>query len=368
MKRTLAIARKELLHIVRDPRTLVVAILMPLMMVILYGYAIDMEMDNVRVAILDEDQSPASRDFVRRMTASHFIVDAARLSSRKEIEPGFRRGAFHAALVFPRGFDESLVRDPVTPVQVLIDGADGTTAATVNNYLGAVVARINADFVRERVGSDWRPIQAQPRIYFNPELVSANFVVPGLVAVIMVMIGALLTSIAVTREKETGTLEQILTTPIAPYQLIVGKVIPYMGLAALDAALVLAVGSIVFGVPMAGSWLVLAGYSLIYLVISLSLGLLVSTISKTQQVAMAFALMITMLPALMLSGFIFPIASMPLALQGVSHIIPATYYLKIIRGIMLKGEAWFPVETGIMILMAVILLTLATRRFSGRLE
>ena len=368
MNRTFAIARKEFLHILRDPRTLVVAILMPMMMVLLYGYAIDMEMDNVRIGILDEDHSSASRDFVRRMTAGGFMVDAERLTSRDAIERGFRRGNFHAVLVFPQGFSESLVREAATPVQVLIDGADGTTAATVDNYLGAVVARINGDMLRERFGSDRRPIQGRPRIYFNPELVSANFVVPGLVAVIMMMIGALLTSIAVTREKETGTLEQILTTPIAPHQLIVGKVIPYMGIAALDAALVLALGKVVFGVPMAGSWFVLAGYSLIYLIIALNLGLLVSTISKTQQVAMMFALMITMLPTLMLSGFIFPIASMPIVLQIVSHIIPATYYLEVIRGIMLKGEAWFPVQAGVMALMALILLALAIKRFKGRLE
>ena len=168
MNRTFAIARKEFLHILRDPRTLVVAILMPMMMVLLYGYAIDMEMDNVRIGILDEDHSSASRDFVRRMTAGGFMVDAERLTSRDAIERGFRRGNFHAVLVFPQGFSESLVREAATPVQVLIDGADGTTAATVDNYLGAVVARINGDMLRERFGSDRRPIQGRPRIYFNP--------------------------------------------------------------------------------------------------------------------------------------------------------------------------------------------------------
>jgi ABC-2 type transport system permease protein len=368
VNRLWAIARKELLHIVRDPRTLIVAILMPMMMVLLFGYAINMELEHVPVAILDEDQSSATRDFIRRMTASHFIVDAARITSRDAIESGFRRGSFRAAVIFPRGFAESLVSDPATPLQLLIDGADGTTAATVNNYLQAVVARVNAEIIHDRIGANRLPLQAQPRVFFNPELLSANFIVPGLVAVIMIMVGALLTSIAVTREKETGTLEQILTTPIAPHQLILGKVIPYMGIAALDATLVLAVGCLVFGVPMAGSWWVLSAYSVVYLVIALSLGLLVSTVSKTQQVAMAFALIVTMLPAIILSGFIFPIASMPAFLRVVSHLIPATYYLRVIRGIMLKGESWFPVEAGIMLLMAVILLTLATRRFKARLE
>lgn len=368
MRRISAVAHKELLHVLRDPRTLTVAILMPLMMVLLYGYAIDMEMDNLRVGILDEDRSSDSRDFIRRMTASGFIVDARRLTSREQIEPGFRRGEFLAAVVFPRGFAASLVRNPVTPVQLLIDGADGTTAATVDNYLGAVVARINADMQREHFAVLRRPMEARPRVYFNPELVSAHFIVPGLVAVIMIMIGALLTSVAVAREKESGTLEQVLTTPIAPYQLIIGKVIPYLGIASLDAVLVLAVGRVVFGVPMAGSWFVLAGYSAIYLIIALGLGLLISTFSPTQQVAMSFAQLITMLPALILSGFIFPIASMPKVLQGISHLIPATYYIRVIRGIMLKGESWFPVEGGVLAVMAAVLLVLATKRFKGRLE
>jgi ABC-2 type transport system permease protein len=290
------------------------------------------------------------------------------LESRAEIEPGFRRTRYHAVIAFPYGYAESLVRDPVTSVQVLIDGADGTTAATVDNYLGAVVARINREVVRETIGRDRNIMEARPRILFNPELVSAHFVVPGLVSIILIMIGALLTSISVAREKETGTLEQILTTPAAPYQIIIGKVIPYMGIAALDAVLVLAIGRFVFGVPMNGSWLVLMGYSILYLIIALSLGVLVSTISRTQQVAMAFALMITMLPTMILSGFIFPISSMPLVLQGISHLIPATYYLRIIRGIMLKGQSWFPLEGGVMLIMVALLLGLAIKRFKGRLE
>jgi ABC-2 type transport system permease protein len=368
MRRVLAIAHKELLHILRDPRTLAVAIVMPLMMVLLYGYAINMEMNDLRVGILDEDRSVVSRDFVSRMTAGGFIVPADYLNSRNEIEPGFRRGSFHAVIVFPPDFAKSLVRDPVSPVQLLIDGADGTTAATVNNYLGAVIARINADLQRERAGTDRMPIESRPRVYFNPELISANFVVPGLVAVILIMIGALLTSIAVTREKESGTLEQILTTPVAPHQLIIGKVIPYMGIATLDAILVLAVGRLIFGVPMAGSWLVLAAYSIVYLVIALALGLLISTFSQTQQVAMSFAQLLTMLPTLILSGFIFPVASMPIVLRGLSFAIPAKYYIQVIRGIMMKGESWFPVQGGVMLFMAAALLFLATKRFKERLE
>jgi len=192
--------------------------------------------------------------------------------------------------------------------------------------------------------------------------------VPGLTAVIMIMICALLTSIAVTREKETGTLEQILTAPIASYQVMVGKVVPYMLIAAIDTALVLIVGRLVFHVPMEGSWWVLAGYSLVYLFISLAFGLLISAISKTQQVAMLMALLITMLPSLILSGFVFSIASMPRVLQWIAHLVPATYYLRVIRGIMLAGRSWFPFEGGVMLLMAAGFMTLAVKRFKSRLD
>ena len=368
MKRILAIARKEFLHILRDPRSLAVAILMPLMMVILYGYAIDMEMKRLRVAVIDLDRSVQSRDFVRRMTSGEFITSAGRLHSRDEIEPAFRKGLYHAVVILPDDYAESLVANPVTTIQVLIDGADGTTAATVDNYLNALIARANRELAAEQLGSGAMPIEPRPRIFFNPELVSAHFIVPGLVAVVLIMICALLTSIAITREKENGTLEQILTTPIRAPQVIIGKVLPYLLIAALDAALVILIGRLVFSVPMEGSWLVLTGYSLIYLGVALGIGLLISAITESQQTAMMLALLITMLPSIMLSGFIFPIRSMPLPLQVISHLIPATYYLEIIRGIMLKGDAWFPFQAGVLSVMCVLILTLAARKFGARMD
>ncbi len=368
MKRILAVARKEFLHVLRDPRSLAVAIAMPAMMVLLYGYAIDMEMKNLRIAVLDCDHTVESRNFVREMTGGGFIVVSGYLESRDEIEAGFRRSQFLAALVIPEGYERGLASAEATQLQLLIDGADGTTASTVESYLNAIVARENRRLSVERVGLATSPVESRPRIFFNPELVSAHFVVPGLVAVILVMICALLTSIAITREKESGTLEQILTTPVHPGQVIAGKVVPYLVIASLDAALVLIIGRLVFGVPMAGSWFVLAAYSLLYLGIALALGLLISAITSSQQVAMSLALTVTMLPTLMLSGFIFPIASMPLPLRVFSHAIPATYYLEVIRGVMLKGEAWFPFQAGVMALMFIALMGLAVRRFKARLE
>jgi ABC-2 type transport system permease protein len=363
MKRILALARKEFKHILRDPRSLTVAILMPLMQVILFGYAIDMELKRLKVAVLDQDHSQASRDLVREMTSSGFIVPAGNLDSRDEVETGFRRNEYRAALVIPNGYESNLVNRPSAPVQILVDGADGSTAATVDNYLQAVIARINRRLAGDALGITAFPVEPQTRILYNPQLVSANFVVPGLVAVVLIMVCALLTSIAIAREKETGTLEQVLTTPVAPVQVIIGKVIPYLGIGALDATLILLAGRFIFSVPMNGSWLVLAGYCLLYLLIALSLGLVISTFARTQQVAMMAALMGTMLPTIMLSGFLFSVSSMPPFLQVVSHIVPATYFLKIIRGVMLKGDAWYPVEGGVLIGMIILSLTVAVRRF-----
>jgi ABC-2 type transport system permease protein len=369
MNPTLAIAYKEVLHILRDPRSLIVAIAMPLMMVMLYGYAIDMELRDLPVAILDQDHSPASRDLVEQMTSSGFIVAADRLEHRDEIERGFRRKNYKAALVIPAGYAKDISAHRNTRVQVLIDGADASTAQAVESYLSAVVAGINRDLLEQTTGRHAQlPIETRIRFFFNPELRSPDFVVPGLTAVILIMICALLTSIAVTREKETGTLEQILTAPVASRQVMVGKVLPYLVIAAVDAALVLIIGRIVFHVPMEGSWLVLTAYSLEYLMIALAFGLLISAIAKTQQIAMMMALLATLLPSLILSGFLFAIESMPVALRVIAHIIPATYYLRVIRGVMLAGRTWFPLEGGLMLLMAVGLMALAVRRFKSRLE
>ncbi|MFH1143644.1 MAG: ABC transporter permease, partial [Candidatus Eisenbacteria bacterium] len=274
--------------------------------------------------------------------------------------------------VVPNGYAEARMKTVAAEVQLLIDGADAATAATVENYLTAILARVD--------GEAWPPggasagphrgafAQARTRILFNPELESSHFIVPGLVAIILIMICALLTSIAITREKETGTLEQVLATPVRPVQLVLGKVVPYLFIAAADAVLVLAVGRIVFHVPMRGSWWALAGYSFVYLSIALGLGLLISTLARTQRVAMTMALVATMLPTIILSGFVFPLASMPSALQAIGHLIPATYYLPVIRGIMLTGRAWYPIEGGVMTGMAVLVLALAVRRFGTRIE
>jgi ABC-2 type transport system permease protein len=368
MRRITAIAFKEFLHILRDPRSLVVALVMPLMMVLLYGYAIDMELRRLPVAVLDLDHSNASRALITDIGSGGFIVTEPRIGNRDAIEPGFRRHAFLAALVIPRGHGRALARGENAPVQVVIDGADGSTASTVHNYLLAALELHNAhrglESGKVRVGG---PAPPAPVFRFNPQRVSSWFIVPGLAAVVLVMICALLTSIALVREKETGTLEQVLTTPMTPLELILGKIQPYLLIGVLDTVMIFAVGRFVFGVPMAGSWWALAGYTLLYLWVALGLGLLISAVTRTQQVAMLVALMVTLLPTLMLSGFIFSVSSMPLPLRIVSHAIPATWYLRIVRGVMLAGVNLWWKEALVLAGMGLLLTMAAMKRFSRRL-
>lgn len=368
MKRVLAIARKEFLHILRDGRSLAVALLMPLAMVLLYGYAIDMELRGLPIAVLDFDRGPESRALLADLTSSGFIVEARRLDSRDEIEPGFRRGEFLAALVVPAGHGRALAAGDEAPVQLVVDGSDGSTASAVRNYLSQVVELHDRRRAAEAGRPLPRPLELRPRFWFNPQLVSPHFIVPGLAAVILVMICALLTSIAIVREKETGTLEQMLTAPVSAGEVILGKIQPYLLIGAIDTALIFAVGRFVFGVPMAGSWWALAGYTALYLWVALGLGLLISALVKTQQVAMLIALMATLLPTLLLSGFIFSHASMPLPLQIVGRVVPATWYLRIVRGVMLSGVDAWPREAAVLAGMGFGLTALAVRRFRARLD
>ncbi|MFA7332191.1 MAG: ABC transporter permease [Candidatus Delongbacteria bacterium] len=368
MKRVLAVAVKEFLHILRDPRSLAVALAMPLIMILLYGYAIDMELRDLPIAVLDQDRGAASRALLEDVTSSGFIRVTHQLESRAEIEPGFRQGRFLAALVIPAGHARQLGQSRPAPVQLVVDGADGSTAATVAAYLEQAVQLHNQRAGQSRGRPTVAALAVVPRTWFNPQRVSAHFIVPGLAAIVLIMICALLTSISIVRERETGTLEQMLTAPVRPLQVILGKLQPYLLIGVLDTVMIFAVGRLVFHVPMEGSWLALAGYTLLYLWVALGLGLLISAVTRTQQTAMMVALVVTLLPTMLLSGFIFSHASMPLPLQVVGHLIPATWYLRIIRGVMLAGVNSWPLEAGVLAGMGLLVTGLALRRFRSRLD
>ena len=353
-------------HILRDPRTLSIVILMPVLQLLIFGYALNLEIQRVDLAVLDYDNTPIARELVDQFEGSKYFHTFYFDGQPSEIEQLFMQQTARVALIIPADFGTHLQRNSDTPVQLLIDAADPNAALSIQNYCNQVINAFNrANNLQLKL-----PFDMQPTIWFNPDLKSSYFFVPGILALLLVMISALLTSITITREKEMGTMEQILVSPVRPHEIIIGKVIPYIVLAFLDAVLIILIGMFLFGVPFIGSMLLLAGFTTLFIITALSLGLMISTVATSQQVAMMFALIITLLPTLMISGFIFPIPSMPLPLQIISYAVPAKYYLVIVRGIMLKGNTFWQLlpQAGFLAAMSAILLTVAWRRFSLNLE
>ena len=301
-----ALAVKELYHILRDHRTLAVIFLMPVMMVVLYGHALNMDIKHIPVGIVDRDHSSESRAVIRALNASDYFDIGAYFDTIGDIENLFRTRKIKAAFVIPKGFGDERTENPVSHIQLLVDGSDPTYGNAAVNYANALLAGL----VVSTPGAETLvPVDFRDRYLYNPDLKGANFIIPGLVAVIMMMVCALLTSITISREKETGTMDILLVSPVRPYEIIIGKVIPYVMLSLLDAVFILIFAKIVFGIPLRGDLVLLFGLSILFVYCALSIGLLISSIAPTQQVAMMAALVATILPSIILSGFIFPIFS-----------------------------------------------------------
>lgn len=362
----LSIIKKEFRHILRDAQTLTIIMLMPVVMLFLYGYAITLEMKQIETIIVDEAKTTESRELVEQILATDFYKVTAVDVNVNNIESLFKERKARCALVIPYNFSNELARKGGVKIQLLIDASDPNAANYVNNYFNLLNMNFN---IKQNNGIPF-PFSIKPLMLYNPDLKSYYFFVPGLIAVILLLISALLTSIAIVREKESGTLEQILVSPVNPMQIIVGKVIPYTCIGFMNSIVILLIGRFWFGVPINGSILLLGATLLLYITTGLSFGLLVSTIAKTQQVAMLGALIATILPAFMLSGFIFPIDSMPLVLQYICKIIPATYFLEIIRGIMLKGVGISDLlfQISYLVLLTIFLLGVSVKKFSTNLE
>lgn len=362
--RIIPIIRKEFIHIRRDFRTLIIIFFMPVFMLLMYGYAINMEIQNIDLAVIDHSNSPASRELVAAFQGSRFFTLTDFGGSESGIEKLFQQRQAKAALIIPPDFSRTINGPLPAAVQVLIDAGDSNTAQLIQNYINGVLQTYNAG---RGVAA---PFEVRTTIRYNPGLKSAYFFVPGLVALILMMISALLTSLTIAREKETGTMEQILVSPIRPIEIIIGKVVPYIFLAFADGILILLVARFWFNVPVIGDLVLILVACLLYVCVALAFGLLISTRARTQQVAMMGALMGTLLPTVMLSGFIFPIASMPKVLQLVTYLIPARYFLPVIRGVMLKGNTIFHLwaQIGALVLMGIVFLAISAKRFKMRLE
>lgn len=361
-----SIIRKELIHIWKDPQTLLIIFIFPIIMLFLYGYAITMEMRNIPTVVNDLSRTSASRQLVEKIGASKFFKVELRSVAERDVDKIFQNKIAKCIVVIPRDYGRSIRTEAQTDIQVLIDASDPNAANYINSYLTNIIYSLN----KELNNGLPVPFKVEPRFLYNPELRSVNFFVPGLIAIILLLVSALLTSIAIVREKETGTMEQILVSPVKPWQIIVGKVIPYLLIGFICALLVLFTGILWFKVPFHGSLLAILLMMILYIFTGLSFGLVISTVTRTQQTAMIAAMMITMLPTIMLSGFMFPRESMPYVFRMISQIIPATHFIHIIRGIMLKGIGLSDLRTQVAFLLGLscILILISVKNFKNKLE
>lgn len=361
-----ALIRKEFIHISRDPRSLAMAFLMPLILLVLFGYAITMDISNLNAVVYDQDQSAASRDYVERFRASGYFTVVEAAQSHPEVRRALDRGSAHIALVIPRHFARDLEQHRTALVQVLVDGTDANTATVALGYVEAITSRFNETQLGESIQL---AVDNRLRVWYNPELKSRWFIIPGLIAVIMTVITALLTSLTVSREWEQGTMEQLIATPVQPVELFLGKMTPYFVIGVADVLISVAMGVWVFGVPLRGSFAFLLGVSAVFLIGGLSLGILISTVAKSQLVASQVAMIATFLPAFLLSGFLYSIDNMPRPLQIVTHVVQARYYVEVLKNIFLKASPpdYLLGELTFLAAFALIVFAVALRKFQKRI-
>ncbi|MBA3346214.1 MAG: ABC transporter permease [Gemmatimonadales bacterium] len=367
MRPILGFVRKETLHLLRDRQTLAILILLPLVQVLIFGFAVRTDVREIPIVVVDPTPDVATLELRERVAASERFRLVAVAPSTRELDSQFQEGSVRQALVLPRDVERRLGRGDTLAVQLLTDGSDPNTGGIMQGYATAVLRRWHADATPAARGLR---IEVATRMRFNPTLESAHLFVPGLVAFVLTIVSALMTAISITREKETGTMEMLLVSPIRPAAIVAGKVTPYIALGFVSVLLVLVAARAVFEVPLQGSLLLLLAESGLYIVTSLALGIVISTRAPTQRTAMLAALAGLLMPTLMLSGFIFPLESLPSPLQALSHIVPARWFLVVVRGIMLKG-AGLPTlwqETLILAGMTVLLLIAGSRRLTIRLD
>ncbi|MEW6379624.1 MAG: ABC transporter permease [bacterium] len=340
--RTWAMARKEFLHIIRDPRSLGMGIAIPMLMLILYGYALTLDVDNVPTTVWDQSMSRESREFLSRFSGSRYFSLHEYVQSYREIEEAIDSGRSVLALIIPSDFAGQVKAGRPAPVQLIADGSNSNTATIAIGYATAICQAYSQKVTIDRIRRSGHqslslPVDFQPRVWFNADLKSRNFIIPGLIAVIMMVVAALLTSLTVAREWENGTMEQLISTPVGAGELILGKFLPYFGIGMLDVLIAVLMGQFVFRVPMRGSAALLFGMAAIFLAGSLSLGLLISIVTRSQLLASQLAMLLTLLPAFLLSGFVFAIINMPRPLQFITRLVPARYFVTLVKGIYLKG-------------------------------
>ncbi len=371
----LAIARAEWLLNRRDPRSLGVIFVLPVLLLILYGYGLNFDLRNLPLAVHDMDRSELSRSIIQRAAESGYFEFAAEIREHAEISRLLRSRRAVMVLVIPRGFAAEVAAGRQGRLQLVVDGSDSVTAGTALGYAQALVARLGEEAgrrwaLRSGLGSRWTPgIDVRVQVLFNPGLSSAAFIVPGLIGVVMALMAALLTSTCIVRERETGTIEALLATPVRAAEIIMGKLLPYAGLAMVETGVCVMAGALIFGVLPRGNLAELAAVSAVFIVASLSIGLTVSGAARSQRTAIIGGLLTLMLPTMMLSGFVFPIVNLPAVLRAIAYVLPATHYLVAMRAVYLRGVSVLVFWPNVLALSALtaLLLALAVKSFRARL-
>jgi len=373
--RLFAIMRKELIQIRRDRRTLAIMFLIPVFQLIMFGYAVTTDVKHLPMAVLDRDKSAASRELIDTYQASTYFDVAYTVGSESELAYLMDSGAARAGLIVPAGYGADLARRGAAQVSFAIDGSDPTVANTALAAAQTIGQAKSAEIVQAMLSRSGLNVSAMPgldvrtRVWYNPDLASANYMIPALIGLILQLLTAMLTALAIVRERELGTIEQLIVTPLRPWELVVGKIVPYVLIAFFDTMEVLIIGTLWFKVPINGSVVLLLSLACLFVMSSLGIGLFISTVARTQQEAMLLAFF-TMLPSIFLSGFMFPLVAMPAALRALSYGIPLTYFLVIVRGIVLKGvglEMLVP-QVIALVIFGVAIMSLSTLRFRKRLE
>ncbi len=357
----LPIIKKEFYQIQRDKRMLGVLLFIPGLMLFMFGYALNFDVKHTRLAIYDNDRSPLSRAFIEKFSTSEYFDVVETLTHPSEIDERLDAEKVRAVIVMPANFSDCIAKNRETSVQIIVDGSNSNAASIVLGYINAVIQQYSFSVISQTLQRSGKkgvtiPIQFEPRIWFNPELKSAKFMVPGLIAFILMVTAVISTTLSVVREKEHGTMEQLMVAPLAPTELILGKTIPYILISIVATTIILLLGYILFDVTIKGNVFLLAIVSIVYLIGALGLGLFISTIANTQQVAFMIAALTTLLPTFILSGFVFPIRNMPLFIQAVTYIVPARYFLVALRSIILKGvgiQAFLPELLALIVFMTI---------------
>jgi len=357
---------KEFLHIFRDIRSMVILFGMPLVQVLLFGYAITNEVKDVHVSVVDPSHDQVTTAIQQRLFASGYFLQGEVLYSQGEIEESFRKGRNKMVVVFDDNFAQKLERGEIPSIQLIADASDPNTANLLVNYANGIIAGYNQSMA---VSAGGPVIVPEIRMMYNPALKGVFMFVPGIITILLMLVSAMMTSISIAREKELGTMEVLLVSPLKPLHIIAGKVMPYVLLSFINAISILILSHFVFGVPVNGSLALLLAESMLFIVLALSLGIFISTVSNNQQTAMMLSMFALMLPTILLSGFIFPVENMPVVLQWLSAVMPPRWFILIIKSIMLKGTglAYFWKETIILIVMTLVFILASVKKFKIRL-